>query len=148
MLSRTRRLASQPANPIAFVILGSSEWYCPYPVDVSFCLRCCFLVSHEAAAQGPEWSDTELVAFSRAIVAGRVLATASATDPDTGGIYTYVTIEVSDVIKGGIATSTVTLKQLGGEVGEVGFGVAEQAVFVPNEQVVVFLEQRPRDGME
>ena len=104
------------------------------------------LASHEAAAQAPEWSDAELVAFSRAIVAGRVLATTAGTDPDTGGIYTYVTIEVSDVIKGGIATSTVTLKQLGGEVGELGLGIAEQAVFVPNEQVVVFLEQRPRDG--
>ena len=80
------------------------------------------------------------------IIAGRVLAVTAAPDPDTGTLYTYVTLEVADVLKGPVSSSTVTLKQLGGEVGELGLGVPDQAVFAPNEQVVVFLERRPRDG--
>jgi hypothetical protein len=104
------------------------------------------LAVDEAFAQSPEWSDAQLVAYSRAILTGRVLDVASALDPVTGGIYTYVTLEVGEVAKGAISGGTLTLKQLGGEVGEIGLGVGGQARFGRGEEVLVFLEQRTRDN--
>src|SRR5262245_56780281 len=68
------------------------------------------------ASSGLKWSFEQLADFSAAIVTGRVSAIATATDA-SGGIYTYVSIDVAEVLKGSISTSQVVLKQAGGIVG-------------------------------
>ena len=46
----------------------------------------------------PKWSDAELLAFSDVVVTGTVVAVATGWDNRT--VYTYVTLDVGDVIKG------------------------------------------------
>jgi hypothetical protein len=64
---------------------------------------------------------------------------------DGGTIYTYVTIEVSSVLKGVISERQIVLKQAGGMVGDIGLEVSGQSRFAMGEEVLVFAEVRPRD---
>jgi hypothetical protein len=97
------------------------------------------------ASKGPKWSDEQLSAFSDAIVMGRVVDLASGWDPAVDTIYTYVTIEVSEVLKGNLTPGRLTIKQMGGVVGERGLSIIDQASFERGEEVLLFLEARPRD---
>jgi hypothetical protein len=108
-------------------------------------LAFCGLAPQAFADIGPRWSDAELVALSEVILTGRVASVVSAWDATGGGIYTYVTLDVSDVIKGWVPANRVVIKQLGGRVGDLRLAVAGQASFSPGEETVVFLEVRPRD---
>lgn len=99
-----------------------------------------------AASTGPIWSPGELAGFSDAIVTGRVADVRSGWDTGVNAIYTYVRLDVDEVFKGRLAPGRVTIKQLGGVAGDVGLWVPEQPNFVPGQQVLLFLETRPRDG--
>ena len=104
------------------------------------------LYAPPAKAQGVRWSDAELAGVSSAVVTGRVLDIVSGRDPDVGYIYTYVTIELDDVIKGRLADPTIVVKQLGSKVGDLEMVVYDQAGFTVGEEVLLFLTERPRDG--
>jgi len=106
---------------------------------------CALMVSAAAVASTPRWSDEELARFSDAIVTGRVTDVSSGRDLRTNAIYTYVTLLVENALKGDIPEREIVVKQLGGEVNGEGLGVAEQATFSRGEQVLLFLETRPRD---
>jgi len=96
------------------------------------------------ASTAPKWSDEQLVDFSAAIVTGRVIGIAS--DWDSNTIYTYITVEVGDVLKGGISERQIVLKQAGGVVGPIGLKVSGQSRFYLGEEILAFAEVRPRDG--
>ncbi|NKB87645.1 MAG: matrixin family metalloprotease [Acidobacteria bacterium] len=85
----------------------------------------------------------ELTRVSPVIVRGDVYSVDAAWEDGT--IYTYVTVDVSEVFRGG-APARITIKQLGGVVGEMGLAIAGQAAFVPGEEVMLFLGLRPRDN--
>ena len=77
---------------------------------------------------------------------GRVVAASAHWDDAAGTIYTFVTI---DVVKSwGLpgAPPRVIVKQLGGIVGDTAFVVGGQARFEVGEDVLVFLDVRPRDN--
>jgi hypothetical protein len=97
------------------------------------------------ASTGPKWSTTELTDFSEVVVIGRVEAVRSGWDPAVNSIYTYVTVDVAEVLKGAVAPGLITIKQLGGVVGDTGLAVADQATFEVGEEVLLYLEARPRD---
>lgn len=99
-----------------------------------------------AADYGPKLSLEQLAAYSAAVARGRVYSVDAAWDVDAGNIYTYVRVDVAEVLAGPVAPRRIILKQLGGVVGDVGQYVGGQATFRPGEQVVVFLELRPRDA--
>jgi len=99
-----------------------------------------------AWAQGPRHDDPSLARVSDVIVTGRVVGIGSARDPQVGFIYTYVTIAVGDLIKGSGIGDELVIKQLGGEVGGIGMVVYDQATFRLDEEVLLFLIERPRDG--
>ena len=103
-------------------------------------------ISLAHADYAPRWSDEQLVGYSEVILSGRVLRAASAYDPDVPYLYTYVTIAVNDVLKGFLPQDQVVLKQLGGTLDGVTNYVAGQPVFTVGEDVLVFLEVRPRDN--
>src|SRR5258708_1699020 len=103
------------------------------------------LSSGIARANNPKWSDDELARFSTAIVTGRVTDISTGRDINTNAIYTYVTVLVDDVLKGDIAERSIVIKQLGGEIGNEGLRVADQAAFGRGEDVLIFLATRPRD---
>src|SRR4051812_44387026 len=87
----------------------------------------------------PRWSDDDLMRFSRAIVAGRVVDVASGKDPATDAIHTYVTVAVTEVFKGDIAERSIVVKQLGGQLGEDRLLVFGQPDFSRGEEVLLFL---------
>jgi hypothetical protein len=78
-------------------------------------------------------------------MAGRVESVSAAWDPQVSSIYTYVSVVVLDVMKGTIGEGRIIVKQLGGTVGRAGLSVHDQATFEPGEEVLLFLESRPRD---
>ena len=98
------------------------------------------------ASVEPAWSVEQLIEFSRAVVTGRVVDISVGRDIATDAIYTYVTVSVADVLKGDISDRTVVLKQVGGELADEGLRVFDQATFTVGEDVLLFLEARPRDG--
>src|SRR5258706_2552512 len=73
-----------------------------------------------------KWTDAQLVGFSEVILRGRVTRVASRRDQDAGALYTYVSIDVSEALKGRIADPRVTIKQLGGRVGSTELQIAGQ----------------------
>lgn len=93
----------------------------------------------------PTWSPADLTNFADLIVTGRVATQTSGWDPAVGAIYTYVTVDVDEVLKGFVAERRITIKQLGGVADELGLTVPTQAHFTSGEPVLLFLEARPRD---
>lgn len=87
-----------------------------------------------------------LARASTAAVRGRVAALASTQDPDTGAIYTLVTIDVARAWGFPTAPAHVEVRVLGGVHGTTALVIGEQARFTPGEDVFVLLEVRPRDG--
>lgn len=77
---------------------------------------------------------------------GQVVSVTSGWDRPQDMLYTYVGVQVAEVIKGGGVTSGLTVKQLGGRMDDDEFVAFDQAEFVPGEEVLLFLEIRPRDG--
>jgi Matrixin len=97
------------------------------------------------ASSGPKWSDDQLANSSELVLRGRVLEITSGWDTSVNSIYTYVTVAVDEVFKGVLSTDRITIKQLGGVAGEIGLHVEDQPSFVSGEEVLLFLEVRPRD---
>lgn len=98
-----------------------------------------------AGSESRPLTPLALATASNAIVIGRVEAITAGRDPMTGGIYTYVTLQPSAILKGTFGAGPVVIKQLGGVIGDEGLAVAGQACFVVGEEVLLFLEARPRD---
>lgn len=93
----------------------------------------------------PRWTDVQLAGFSDVIIRGRVTRVAAGSDPRVHALYTYVTLDVTDVIKGAVRDRSITIKQLGGKLGSSALVIAGQPTFATDEDVIVFLEIRPRD---
>jgi hypothetical protein len=80
-----------------------------------------------------------------AIVSGTVTTLSSASDGVA--IYTYVTLQVAEVLKGSLLPGeSIVLKQMGGFANGVGLHIDGQARFAVGDDVLVFLAVRPRDG--
>lgn len=107
------------------------------------------LVSFVAATSSLAWAQPrsirELTTSSRAVVTGRVVSVDAAWEPDVDFIYSYVTVDVEDVIAGPPLGHRIVLKQLGGAVADVALEIADQVSFATGEHVLLFLDARPRD---
>ncbi len=80
----------------------------------------------------------DLVKNSEAVVRGVVRTTAPGWDVDRRFIWTTTTLDVTESWKGATGTS-VSLRELGGEVGTVGMRVAGAPQYKVGEDVLVFL---------
>jgi hypothetical protein len=98
-----------------------------------------------AASVEPRWTLAQLTDFSAAVIRGRVGRTYAAFDAGNGLIYTYVEIHVRSLLKGALPR-VVVIKQMGGQVGDLLLAVIDAPRFATGEEVVLFLEVRPRDG--
>ena len=101
------------------------------------------LWSSHSLAISADKSTSELVTSSEVILTGRVAAVTSGWDQQT--IYTYVTVDVDQVIKGSLFERRITLQQLGGTDGTFELVVGDQAHFTVSEGVLLFLEASPVD---
>ena len=90
-------------------------------------------------------SDDALARASAAAVHGRVAAITPAWDRAADAIYTFVTLDVLEAWGLDGHPTRVVVKQLGGTVGDTAFVVGGQAHFALGEEVLVFLDVRPRD---
>lgn len=79
----------------------------------------------------------EQVAQSRAICLGR--CTKIETRNVDGRIYTYVTLEVREVLKGDVIPGRLVIKQIGGEVGDFGEWIYGSPRFDVDRESLVFL---------
>jgi hypothetical protein len=98
------------------------------------------------AASGPRWTHHQLADFADVVVTGKVTALSSGWDREINAIYTYVTLDVGEILKGDVVADRITVKQLGGTVDGVVLSVTDQPSFGIGESVLLYLEARPRDG--
>jgi hypothetical protein len=98
------------------------------------------------AASGPVWTTQQLAGFADVVLTGTVVEVTSDWDRHVNAIYTYVTLDVIDVLKGDISAERVTIKQLGGSADGIVLSIVDQPSFAIGQDVLVYLEARPRDG--
>ena len=96
------------------------------------------------SAQTVSPAVAELADASAVVLTGRVIGLA--VQSEAGAIYTYATVAVGEVLKGDVKADTLVVKQLGGTLPDVGLFIAGQASFARDEEVLLFLGVRPRDG--
>lgn len=89
--------------------------------------------------------DDDMIVGARAIVTGKVVEIQSALDEQENRIYTYITVRVSEVIKGQITERRITIKELGGVVGDRVSVVYGSPEFKRGEKVLLYLSTR-EDG--
>ena len=83
----------------------------------------------------------ELTTNSDAIITGKVTQQTSSWNEDKSRIYTLATVQVDEYIKGSGGGNTVTIKYLGGEVGDVGEIYSHMPRFEDKEEVMLFLKR-------
>lgn len=93
-----------------------------------------------------KFSRQELAKKSESIVIGKVEDVSSRQDAANREIYTYITLSVSESVKGAKGEKTVTIRQLGGSVGNLISAVPGTPSFKTGEEVVVFLTARDKEG--
>ena len=75
------------------------------------------------------------------IITGKVSQQISSWNEDKTRIYTIATVQVEVYIKGNVTGNSVSVKYLGGEVGDVGETYSHIPTFVNNEEVLIFLKK-------
>ncbi len=90
-------------------------------------------------------ADDVLARSSAAAVHARVVALESSWDGAADTIYTHVTLDVVRAWGLPGSPARIVVKQLGGVVNDVAFVVGGQARFEVGEEVMLFLDVRPRD---
>lgn len=91
-------------------------------------------------------ADAALARASAAAVRGVVIAVSTRRDPAVDTLYTHVQLAVSRAWGFRAPPASIALKLLGGADGDRALVVGGQAHFAPGEDVLVFLDVRPRDG--
>ena len=88
----------------------------------------------------------ELTAKSDAIVMAKVVDQSSRQDATNKEIYTYITISVTESVKGAKGEKSITIRQLGGTVGNLISVVPGRPTFKTGEEVVLFLSPKDQAG--
>jgi hypothetical protein len=86
-------------------------------------------------------SMEELTAEADTIVMGKVIKHESAWNDEHTAIFTDVTVEVAEVMKGSPGAE-VTFRIAGGIVGQIGMRTSNDPVFKDGEHVVIFLSTK------
>jgi len=93
-------------------------------------------------AYGAVWAKTtlkKLVNTSKYVVEASVLEQESRWDADHKVIHTFVKIKVNQVLKGENVPEYITLRQLGGRVGEEAMAVHGAPDFYDGQETVLFI---------
>jgi hypothetical protein len=79
------------------------------------------------------------------IVTGKVVDQKSQWNSEKSRIYTNVTIQVDEFLKGSNNQSRIVITHLGGEVGDVGETYSHVPTFIDSEEVLVFVKKSAKD---
>jgi len=93
-----------------------------------------------------KFSLKDLTTKSNAIVMAKVEDQSSRQDPGNKEIYTYITISVLQSVKGAQGEKTITIRQLGGTLGNLISVVPGMPSFKNGEEVVLFLSAKDGAG--
>ena len=106
------------------------------------------LIAAPASTTVIQYLDVEQMSQIAAVVAvGEVERVESGWNDEQTKIYTRITIRTEEVIKGDRGLESVTLKLIGGQVGEHVAKLPGTPVFEPGQRVLCFLEPREdQDG--
>jgi hypothetical protein len=106
------------------------------------------LIAAPASTTVIQYLDVEQMSRIASVVAvGEVERVESSWNDEQTKIYTRVTIRTTEVLKGERGLETVTLKLIGGRVGEHVARLPGTPVFEPGDRVLCFLEPREdQDG--
>lgn len=86
-------------------------------------------------------SDEELTLQAQNILIGTCTSIRSEWNEAGTKIFTYVTVSLQSSLKGDQNQGEIVIRQLGGEVGEVGMLVEGTTAFEEGEQVLLFLKK-------
>ena len=83
---------------------------------------------------------------SEIILTGKVLKKKSNWNKNKSKIYTDVTVEVDDYLKGQNSKKEIIVRQQGGEVGKIGELYTHMPKFVDDEEVLLFVIKDRKDN--
>ena len=86
-------------------------------------------------------ADADLTAGAEVIVRGRIVRITSHADA-SGEISTYITLTLDEILKGAVWGSEITIRELGGTVGDRHTWASANPQFVLGEPVLLFMDQR------
>lgn len=102
-----------------------------------------FVAASTRAGEAVPYTLAQRTQKAEVIVVAEVESMTSNWDDDGREIYTYITLRVMEKIKGNIAGSEITLRHLGGIVGNIESRVSGMPQFTRHEKVLVFLGRYP-----
>lgn len=107
-------------------------------------LSFCFLYS-SMPAQSFQSKIKQLSEKSDVILTGKVAKQKSEWNKNRTRIYTNVTIEVNEYVKGSGVDKNIVVKHPGGEVGDVGEWYSHMPKFNNDEEVLLFAKKDKKD---
>lgn len=113
-----------------------TKTYLPFLILI---LTACF--STGVFSQSIQTKMKELSENSDIILEGKVIQKKSNWNENKTRIYTNVTLQVDDYLKGNQGNKTIVVTTPGGEVGEIGELYSHVANFNNNEDVLVFVKE-------
>jgi hypothetical protein len=107
-----------------------------HPIALLFAL-CCLASAQSSTVL--QMSFAEVVGNSELVFEGRVTHLESRHTVD-GGIHTFVTFQISEIVKGAFVGDTIELRFLGGQVGSRGLQVSDMQMPELGESGIYFVE--------
>lgn len=103
------------------------------------------LLQFEAHSQTMQAEIKNLSKGADMIVTGKVVDQTSQWNSEKSRIYTNVTIQVDEFLKGTNNQNRIVITHLGGEVGDVGETYSHVPTFKDDEDVLVFVKKSSKD---
>ncbi|MGB7293549.1 MAG: hypothetical protein WBD99_15375 [Thermodesulfobacteriota bacterium] len=109
-----------------------------------------FFVNCSKSYATRELQETTLDVANRSdnIVVAKCISTESRWNEQGSLIFTYVTFQIQDTVKGNSTDENLTLRFLGGRVGDTVQTVPDMPQFSENEEVMLFLAPRNKSGYQ
>jgi hypothetical protein len=104
-----------------------------------------FITQNLLLAQSIQSDIKNLSEGADMIVTGKVVDQKSEWSSDKSKIYTNVTIRVDEFLKGSNNQNRIVIKNLGGEVGNVGETYSHVPTFQDDEEVLLFVKKSTKD---
>lgn len=91
-------------------------------------------------------SNLDVAKRSEAIVVARCISSESKWNDEGTLIFTYVTFKIEDTVEGENLDELLTLRLIGGQVGDIVQTVPDLPKFNEDGEVILFLGQKNKDG--
>lgn len=126
--------------------MKTKRWRRLFPL---FTIASCIVVAGQPSTLATtvvKMSDQDIVRGARIILEGKVTKVSSQWNAARTRIYTFVDISVSKVLKGSIQGQTITLRVLGGAVGNIGMVVVDSPTYAVGQEIILLLGPNPQSS--